>query len=320
MGGGFDQNVCKTQIKLAITRVKLQKTKKANLVTNQKREIAELLKTGKDESARIKVEGVIREDFIVEAYEILELFCELVMARLGVIHVTKECPPDLREAVCTLIYAAPRTEVKELAAVREQLIAKFGRELALAAVNNKDNCVNARVVHKLSIQTPENYLVFQYLNEIAKAFNLDWKAEFEQQPQIVQDSQISFPEPPSSSVPFVGVATPFFPEPPSTINTTTNLNNSSIPSFPSFPDISKTSTIPSFNIQNMPGVTPNEVTAFQFPNTPTFPNLPNNNTSFPSPTITDFPSTPKDESSKESGIPDFDELTARFEKLKKRDN
>jgi len=316
MGGGhFDQNACKTQLKLAITRIKLQMTKKSNMIMNQKREIADLLRTGKDESARIKVEGVIREDFIFEAYEILELFCELLMARLGVIQVTKECPPDLKEAVCTLIYAAPRTEVKELAIVREQLIVKFGKELALSAVHNKENCVNARVVHKLSIQTPENYLVFQYLNEIAKSFNLDWKAEFEQQPQIVQgiDSTISFPEPPSS----VGIATPFFPEPPKTINTNSDLNTPIVPSFPSFPNVSTTSTIPTFNMQNMPGVTPNEVTAFQFPTTPTFQNN-NSNNNTPPTTITDFPSPPKDESSN-SSVPDFDELTARFEKLKKRD-
>jgi len=173
MGGHkFDQSVLKTQLKLAISRIKLQKQKKDNNIKNQKREIAELLKAGKDESARIKVEGVIRDDFIIEAFDILELFCELVLARLGVIQISKDCPPDLVEAVCTLIYSGPRTDVKELLIIREQLAAKFSKEFALNAMSNKDNCVNARVVHKLSIQTPENYLVYQYLNEIARGANL----------------------------------------------------------------------------------------------------------------------------------------------------
>jgi len=173
MGGHkFDQSVIKTQLKLAVSRIKLQKQKKDNSIKNQKREIAELLKAGKDESARIKVEGIIRDDFIIEAFDILELFCELILARLGVIQISKECPPDLVEAVCTLIYAGPRTDIKELLVVREQLASKFGKEFGANAMSNKDNCVNARVIHKLSVQTPENYLVYQYLNEIARGANL----------------------------------------------------------------------------------------------------------------------------------------------------
>jgi vacuolar protein sorting-associated protein IST1 len=37
----------------------------------------------------LQVEGVIREDFVIEADEILELFCELLLARLGVIEISK---------------------------------------------------------------------------------------------------------------------------------------------------------------------------------------------------------------------------------------
>jgi vacuolar protein sorting-associated protein IST1 len=48
----------KVQLKLAINRLKLQKAKKENLIKEQKRQIAELLKQGKDESARIKVHMV----------------------------------------------------------------------------------------------------------------------------------------------------------------------------------------------------------------------------------------------------------------------
>lgn len=37
----------------------------------------------------LKVEAVIRDDFIIEAYEILKLFCELILGRLGVIQISK---------------------------------------------------------------------------------------------------------------------------------------------------------------------------------------------------------------------------------------
>ena len=41
-----------------------------------------LLRSGKEEKARIKVEHVIRDDFMMEANELIELLCETVVARL----------------------------------------------------------------------------------------------------------------------------------------------------------------------------------------------------------------------------------------------
>lgn len=39
--------------------------------------------------ARIRIESIIREDFVVEAYELLEMFCEMLLARFGVIQQMK---------------------------------------------------------------------------------------------------------------------------------------------------------------------------------------------------------------------------------------
>lgn len=44
---------------------------------------------GKDERARIRVEHIIREDYMVEAMEVLELYCELLISRLGLIQGSK---------------------------------------------------------------------------------------------------------------------------------------------------------------------------------------------------------------------------------------
>lgn len=63
--------------------------KKASLNQAQRMEIAGLLKNGKEESARIKVERIIREDFLMEAMEILELYCELLLARFGLLEQMK---------------------------------------------------------------------------------------------------------------------------------------------------------------------------------------------------------------------------------------
>ena len=75
--GGFRASKIKPQLKMAAQRITLTINKKTNSIKKQKREVAELLAKNKEEKARIRVEHIIREDFTIEAYEIIELLCEL---------------------------------------------------------------------------------------------------------------------------------------------------------------------------------------------------------------------------------------------------
>lgn len=61
----------------------------AELAQKARKEIADYLSAGKDERARIRVEHIIREDYLVEAMEILELYCDLLLARFGLIQSMK---------------------------------------------------------------------------------------------------------------------------------------------------------------------------------------------------------------------------------------
>ncbi|KAI9003149.1 regulator of Vps4 activity in the MVB pathway-domain-containing protein [Gaertneriomyces semiglobifer] len=174
--GGFNANRTKVHLKLAVSRLKLLQQKKTEHNKAARREIASLLEKGKEESARVRVEHVIREDFNCEALEILELLCEMLLARWGLVESMKHCDQAISEAVNTIIYAAPRVEVKELQIVRDQLIRKFGSEFAAAAMENQNDVVNERIVHKLKVQTPGSILVNQYLKTIAKGYNIEWEA------------------------------------------------------------------------------------------------------------------------------------------------
>jgi vacuolar protein sorting-associated protein IST1 len=146
-------------LKMANSRIQLTNNKKSAAVKHKKREIATLLGEKKDEKARIKVEHVIREDFLIEAYELLELLCELVFERVKYIASCKECPPDLVEAVSSLIWAATRVEIAEMEQIKKQLVKKFGSKFASDAENNVGNCVNVRLFQKLSVQPPSAFLV-----------------------------------------------------------------------------------------------------------------------------------------------------------------
>lgn len=160
-------------MKLAIARLRMVQKRDEALSKNQRRVMAQLLEVGKVESARIRVENIIRSDITTELHEILELYCELVLARAGLLEAPT-CDPGLEEAVKSIIYAAPKTEIKELQAVRAILAEKFGKEFVLQAMENTDGKVSEKVVKKLSVTPPKEELIVGYLEEIAKAYGVKW--------------------------------------------------------------------------------------------------------------------------------------------------
>jgi vacuolar protein sorting-associated protein IST1 len=128
----------------------------------------------KEEKARIKAEALIRDDNLIEAYDILSMQCELLSERIKLIEYSKECPPDLVSTVATLIYAAPRVDIPELVTVRKQFRAKYGKKFEEAALTNEGGILNERVLTKLSVQPPAAYLVQTYLERICEQFEVDW--------------------------------------------------------------------------------------------------------------------------------------------------
>ncbi|PNS17578.1 Vacuolar protein sorting-associated protein IST1 [Sphaceloma murrayae] len=166
-------NKLKVQLKLSISRLRMVQQKDTAIAKQQRRAMAQLLEQGKLESARIRVENIIRSDLTTELLEILELYCELLIARIGLLE-GKDCDAGLVEAVQSLIYAAPRTEIKELHSVRVLLAEKFGKEFALAASENTDGLVSARVTERLRVEPPKRELVEAYLSTIAEAYGVEY--------------------------------------------------------------------------------------------------------------------------------------------------
>ncbi|OLL25684.1 Vacuolar protein sorting-associated protein IST1 [Neolecta irregularis DAH-3] len=158
----------KAQLRLSITRLRLLQSKKSALAKQQRRDLAQLLEKGKLESAKIRVENVIREDVNTELLEILELFVRSLLAQPG------ECDIGLEEAIQTIIYCATKTEVKELQTVRELLMQRFGKEFSLRAIGNSESKVNAKVLVKLRIDPPDLDLVDRYLTEIARTYDIPY--------------------------------------------------------------------------------------------------------------------------------------------------
>ncbi|GIY43597.1 IST1 homolog [Caerostris darwini] len=181
MMSGCNYSKLKTNLRLAINRLKLLEKKKTELAQKSRREIADYLANGKLERSKIRVEHIIREDYLVEAMEVVEMYCDLLLARFGLVQQMKTLDEGLAEAVSSLIWAAPRlqTDVAELKIIADQLAVKYGKPYALAARENSLNSVNEKLVHKLSVQAPPKILVEKYLIEIAKSHNVPYEPDNE---------------------------------------------------------------------------------------------------------------------------------------------
>jgi len=179
-GAAFTPNKCKTQLRLCVSRIKLLQNKKQVTIRQHRKDIAQLLASGKEDSARIRVEALIQEQNTALAYEILELYCELLSVRVEIIKLNKSLPEDMQESVASVLYAAQRcsAQLPELLAVKEQLQAKYGKEYVKRAITDEsaiDEKVNPRLIDFLAIKVPNPKAKLALLSEIAVEHNVDWE-------------------------------------------------------------------------------------------------------------------------------------------------
>ncbi|KAL8523493.1 hypothetical protein ACS0TY_013452 [Phlomoides rotata] len=172
----FNAAKCKTLLKLTIPRIKLLRNRREAQLKQMRKEIAKLLQTGQEATARIRVEHIIREEKMMAAQEIVELFCELIAVRLPIIEAQRECPLDLKEAISSVCFAAPRcADLTELLQVQMLFGGKYGKEFVSAATELMPECgVNRQLVELLSIRAPAPDVKLKLLKEIAEEHDLDW--------------------------------------------------------------------------------------------------------------------------------------------------
>eukprot|EP00069_Balaena_mysticetus_P007626 bmy_19153T0 len=125
LGSGFKAERLRVNLRLVINRLKLLEKKKTELAQKARKEIADYLAAGKDERARIRVEHIIREDYLVA----------------------------------------------------DQLCAKYSKEYGKLCRTNQIGTVNDRLMHKLSVEAPPKILVERYLIEIAKNYNVPYEPD-----------------------------------------------------------------------------------------------------------------------------------------------
>ncbi|PHU11579.1 hypothetical protein BC332_18509 [Capsicum chinense] len=188
----FNSTKCKMSLKLASSRLKLLKNKKEVQVKQMKRELAQLLDSGQDRTARIRVEHVVREEKMMAAYDLIEIYCELIVARLPIIESQKDCPIDLKEAITSVVFASPRCgDITELVDVRKHLTAKYGKEFINAAIELRPSCgVSRMLVEKLSAKAPDGQTKMRILGAIAEEHGIQWHPKSVEEAESVPSNDL----------------------------------------------------------------------------------------------------------------------------------
>ncbi|CAH8594422.1 unnamed protein product [Schistosoma turkestanicum] len=165
----------RTNIKLSIERLEYVQKKKTEISKRLRREIADLIKDGKVDRARIKVEQIIRDDYCVEALDIIQTYLEVINERFGLIRDAKLPDASLETPIATVIWSTSRisSDIPELSIVCQQLSIKFGAKYICECLE-KTTMVNRTVMAKLNSVVPGANLVEMYLVEIAKSYDVDF--------------------------------------------------------------------------------------------------------------------------------------------------
>ena len=85
----FKASRCKAQLQMVIGRKRLQTNKKELANKATRKGVAEMLAAGKLENAAIKVESVLQEEALLKAFELIELYAELLSVRMALIEKEK---------------------------------------------------------------------------------------------------------------------------------------------------------------------------------------------------------------------------------------
>jgi len=181
MGKGYSKDTLKVKSKMASNRIKMKLKKKENELNLAKKNIAVLLHNNKTQSARIKVEGIIREENTMKVMEWLEMMCDLVYQRVNLITNEKTPPEDLMETFCSILYCSERIEIPELMEISKQFHAKYGKEWIKNNAENRSGFVARKIVNALSSKPPSMEAVQKKLVEIATENEVEWDPEAEEE-------------------------------------------------------------------------------------------------------------------------------------------
>ncbi|XP_076908109.1 vacuolar protein sorting-associated protein IST1-like [Bidens hawaiensis] len=179
LGRKFKATKFKATVNLAVTRLTILKNKRQARLALVRADTIQLLKLDHHEQSLIRVDHVIKDQNMLDVYVMVDGYCHLLMQMANLIEKQRDCPDELREAVSSLLFAAPRCgELPELQEIHAILTARYGKEFANGAIELRNNCgVNLRMIQKLSSKQSGLEARMKMLQEIATENDIVLKFE-----------------------------------------------------------------------------------------------------------------------------------------------
>ncbi|KAB2090178.1 hypothetical protein ES319_A03G107300v1 [Gossypium barbadense] len=169
LGRGFKPYKLKSLISVALSRLSVFKNRRQIRSNQARSDVVELLQLGHHDRALLRAEQVVKEQNMLDVFVILEGYCNLLIERLHLIEEDRECPDELKEAICGLLFASSRCgDFPELQEIRAIFTSRYGKEFVARAIELRNNCgVNTKIIQKLSTKQPDLQSRWNVLNEIA---------------------------------------------------------------------------------------------------------------------------------------------------------
>ena len=183
-GPDFDPAKFGIKLKVISKRLELGAKKKTEVALRARKEVADCLKDEtKHTRANIKVEHIIREDYMVDAMAMIEEYCLLLNNRKQNVKTDKKGVPhcSVHEAVDSIVWATVCTpiadECVELRELVRMLEAKYGEKYIRSVVQTapEDNPrIKKELISRLNPDPPKEWIKEQYLITIAEAYNVPY--------------------------------------------------------------------------------------------------------------------------------------------------
>lgn len=177
----------KTLLSLAGSRLTILKNHHQARSKLARGDVDQLLQLGHLDRALLRAELVVKEENLLDVFAIIQSYCHLVAERAMLLlqpQNGRECPPELKEAISSLIYVSSRSgEMPELMHVCKLFSSMFGREFVSAATELRNCCgVNTKIVQKLSTKQPSLESRIRIVKEIAAEKGIALDPSFEVDP------------------------------------------------------------------------------------------------------------------------------------------
>ncbi|XP_020208171.1 uncharacterized protein LOC109793112 [Cajanus cajan] len=169
LGRTFKASKFKATVNLATSRIAVLKNQRHARLRHARSDVLELLQLGHQERASLRAEHVIKDQNMLDVYDMIEGYCNLLIERVHLIEQERECPEELKEAASGLLYAASRCgDFPEIQEIRGVLTTRFGKEFAARAIELRNNCgVHPQIIQKMSTRMPSLEIRMKALKDIA---------------------------------------------------------------------------------------------------------------------------------------------------------